>query len=197
MLLPLLIGIGVIAAIKKASSKKAAPITLNPALPVAKQLPPVKVDKTVPALKQPAVVQRVVQIAKTAGAVEVAKLAGAVQKAGDKAGAKALLQVAKKKAKLQLAIKISGSPEPFIDSYSGYLMDAGGRPIVRTLNHDGIFLVVNDLGEVFRLHTASRGRKTLVQVQQNNPVIRKVFAAARRQATSRDYHGRAPIEMRY
>jgi hypothetical protein len=59
-------------------------------------------------VKSPAAVQLAVKTAKTGTAVQTAKVAVAIYKAGDKAGAKALLTIAKKKAQAALGLKVSG-----------------------------------------------------------------------------------------
>jgi hypothetical protein len=71
---------------------------------------PVTGPKT-PLVKQPAVVNKVVQMAKTGSAVQVAKLAGAVHAAGDTQGAKAILKVAKAKAKVEVKAKVAVKPK--------------------------------------------------------------------------------------
>jgi hypothetical protein len=99
---------------------------------------PVTGPKT-PLVKQPAVVNKVVQMAKTGSAMQVAKLAGAVHAAGDTQGAKAILKVAKAKAKVEVKAKVAVKPKASLKFKIGEVVGA-----IRTIDHDRIDKMYED-----------------------------------------------------
>ena len=135
---------------------------------------PVTGPKT-PLVKQPAVVSKVVQMAKTGSAVQVAKLAGAVHAAGDKAGAKAILKVAKAKAKVEVKAKakakVAVKPKASLKFKIGEVVGA-----IRTIDHDRIDKMYED---------------AIVQMSTGNPSV-SIPAALRRASHNLNIMGGRP-----